>query len=1632
MSGIEIASGLLNDFTDSKVKELLDILPWMRDKQFSMLTKQLEIEAYVDLCIEKGLTALDFETTGLNNRLNYDGKPSTDIVGVCLSCDVDVGVYIPVAHVDDEYNVPLNIVLRNLERLAANCVLVFHNFKFDGEVLRNHGIFVDDEDKYEDTLIMAHIEDASRKQNNLKELSRTILGRPQLKIEDLGVQGNTKKIVAFQMVPPQKALYYGAPDAMNTLALYHEFKKRIDKMDPTGKAGPKFIYKVEKRAMFVTMEMERNLVLIDKEYLIEKREEVRRRMKKIKGDIFKLAGRPFDINSAAQIGTILFDELKIKYPEKEKTKTGQYITNEKTLQKIQDDNPIVDLILTYRGYEKLVGTYIENLINNCDETNHVKFQLNQTRADTGRYTASGGKGLEIDGYSGVNCQNIPGYDPEDPHAVDLRRAVIAHPGFKILSIDYSGEELRIAANFSREPLWLREFLEGTGDLHTITGKIITGKKQISKKERSLGKCVAKGTLVATERGWIPIEGVKKGDRVVTHTGALKKVESVHFMGHKIAKAIETKTGHRIVCGYNHRFLTVGDEWVRAEDLEIGQKIKTVSCAAINPKKLYRTHFNFWDKGNNNFSSDALPYIEINYHWAKLLGYLLFLGDGHIHPYYAGIVCSPKYEDVKEDFMATAEALGLPCNAVLKHRKGAKNPLWTINVGSTIFSRFCKHLGFRGRRGKVFRVPDSIYESPKEVSKGFLQGLFETDDTVDGLVSLCTKDKDLAYDVVLLLASFGIKAYVYIKPSKKYKRDYYQVQMGKLGAQLFEKEIGFISRGKRERLKKLCSRSQHPGALREQKWETEVKSIESIEKEELWDLTVADDHTYVAQGLVTHNTLNFLTMYGGGAGGFAAQAKVPYETAKRMLMNFFREYKGLKKWIDSEIANGKKRGYSQTAFGRRRPLTEYYSSSDKGIQAKGDRCVVNSAIQGCLQGHERVLTSKGYIPILELRNMPVKELSGLKIYTGTGWETFDVVDRGKARYAKLELANGMVLNCDTRHEVLVVGENGYEFRHYDDLDENTLVCTSIPVEQDFGVYPDPVKLDGVDIESSEQWNLVSYLLGYVLNDKHTTFLKEDTVKIKFSKRADKDLSEVLKKSLKSIGLEVVSMREGEAFGVSYYETEFFCSELLRLFSAAGFAEICEGKVKMPEILYRAPIGMRQAFIRGFCNTYAYIEDNFEYRLKPTLHYEVRSDNVEFFRAVQLIGWSIGQSSYVEPVDGTYRFFWEDLIWFRTNLSLPRSRKPLYKKYSMDVPEFLRNKVIESLSGTGCATDRTDRPMLGRLRKKENVGMKTVVRLLEKYGCEEPGEVYYHYALKSKKALDTEENTYTLSVHSPLHRFDSAGIISKNTGADILKIVMHRVSKWIKDNGLQDDVRMLMPIHDEIVYEVRESKMDWIIPELCEVMKIKDVIQALGWKVLLEVDAEYGDSLSVDHDYWKEQEEKMKESSEEVPEKGSDPEEPSGEKQAEKPDIEPSVSDVPAVVEDRPVDAEATETSSESNSYYRNVSVKSMLAGEAKSSSVEQSKSIISKSDQACGKNVLEDAHIPERVDEQGFFNYPIDSNLVTAQKIRFILQTLNMGGDFFIGPKHKLCLLSEDGEVYYKSAKPVSVDAFLAMCLVFNI
>jgi DNA polymerase-1 len=133
-------------------------------------------------------------------------------------------------------------------------------------------------------------------------------------------------------------------------------------------------------------------------------------------------------------------------------------TSERFLTKYQNKYPLVKQFIDYKKQQKLVTTYGEDFLKYVNPyTNRIHTSFWQI-ADTSRVT-SGSKEERA-----PNMQNIPA-------KAEYRNCFVAKPGFKMVSCDFSGQELRLCAEGSQEPLWLDAFNNGK-DLHSEVASMV--------------------------------------------------------------------------------------------------------------------------------------------------------------------------------------------------------------------------------------------------------------------------------------------------------------------------------------------------------------------------------------------------------------------------------------------------------------------------------------------------------------------------------------------------------------------------------------------------------------------------------------------------------------------------------------------------------------------------------------------------------------------------------------------------------------------------------------------------------------------------------------------------------------------------------------------------------------------------------------------------------------------------------------------------------------------------------------------------------------------------------------------------------------------------------------------------------
>ncbi|HZZ99531.1 MAG TPA: DNA polymerase I, partial [Candidatus Paceibacterota bacterium] len=202
--------------------------------------------------------------------------------------------------------------------------------------------------------------------------------------------------------------------------------------------------------------MEQKGIKIDREAIKKLSVEIDKELAELEKQIYGHAGSPFNISSPKQLSAILFEKLAIKGKVR-KTGKGAISTAAGELEKLIEEHPIIALILKYRELQKLKTTYIEPFPSLIAADGRLHTTYNQNGAVTGRLSSQD-----------PNLQNIP---IKTELGQKFRSAFIADNGFKLLSLDYSQLELRIAAHISGDKAMTEAFRTGL-DIHTRTAAAI--------------------------------------------------------------------------------------------------------------------------------------------------------------------------------------------------------------------------------------------------------------------------------------------------------------------------------------------------------------------------------------------------------------------------------------------------------------------------------------------------------------------------------------------------------------------------------------------------------------------------------------------------------------------------------------------------------------------------------------------------------------------------------------------------------------------------------------------------------------------------------------------------------------------------------------------------------------------------------------------------------------------------------------------------------------------------------------------------------------------------------------------------------------------------------------------------------
>jgi DNA polymerase-1 len=405
--------------------------------QYHLVQGESAIKSLISFLDRQDSFCFDTETTSLV-------AIEAQLVGMSFSYRKGEAFYVPFP--EDQVACQAQADLFKAIFAKESTIKIAQNIKYDMSVLRNYGIEI--KGATYDTML-AHYLIEPEKRHGMDALAFAYLSYEPMSIENLigkkgAKQGNMRE-VELNLIKE-----YAAEDADITLQL----KPFLDKQLTINPKAIQLLHEVEMPLARVLSAIECEGINLDVPFLQEMSKTLEADSKAVQEKIFATAGQVFNIASPKQLGEILFEKLKLD-PKAKKTKTGQYMTGEEVLSKLESEHEIASLILDFRELQKLKSTYVDALPALISpKTGRIHTSFMQAVTATGRLSSKD-----------PNLQNIP---IRTVRGREIRKAFIPRDeNYLILSADYSQIELRIMAAFSKDESMLDAFNNGL-DVHKAT------------------------------------------------------------------------------------------------------------------------------------------------------------------------------------------------------------------------------------------------------------------------------------------------------------------------------------------------------------------------------------------------------------------------------------------------------------------------------------------------------------------------------------------------------------------------------------------------------------------------------------------------------------------------------------------------------------------------------------------------------------------------------------------------------------------------------------------------------------------------------------------------------------------------------------------------------------------------------------------------------------------------------------------------------------------------------------------------------------------------------------------------------------------------------------------------------------
>jgi len=410
-------------------KECVEFLNWLRDNPPDTLAVDLETDQ--PDTVRGTITCVS---------LAYDYKSAFVIPWNGEYLEDHNSEYLPLLEFNSVYQ-----ALK--ECLEAQPNVVMHNAPFDAVLLRREDIQVKVKD---DSLLLHYALDERSGSQGLKRVSRLILGLPDWEAKLKPYLPN--KEAPFTLIPPPILFFYAGLDSCNTVRLRDTLRDIIERPEND---GPKRLYDdLLTPCNNMLMVNSSEGVGLDAEALVTALREMPDKLNDLEHQMEEMAGdRLFNPRSPKQIAQVLFDKFKLPQISGRSTKAS-------VLQALKDLHDFPDILIEYRQYQKVYGTYMVNLAQSyVNGRGHMDLRLFGTV--TGR----------LSGFVMI----IPRESRGDLYK-SIKDVFIPDPGYFLWAADYKGAELRVGAVLSGDSWLLEQLADPKVDFHSLMAEQLFGER----------------------------------------------------------------------------------------------------------------------------------------------------------------------------------------------------------------------------------------------------------------------------------------------------------------------------------------------------------------------------------------------------------------------------------------------------------------------------------------------------------------------------------------------------------------------------------------------------------------------------------------------------------------------------------------------------------------------------------------------------------------------------------------------------------------------------------------------------------------------------------------------------------------------------------------------------------------------------------------------------------------------------------------------------------------------------------------------------------------------------------------------------------------------------------------------------